>query len=77
MSVFACTVHMHVTVYMFASGILNVFPCVFVLTNVFDDISDGGLEELVHGFLCQPQHPLGGPLHYVHTDIPTEKNLCR
>lgn len=76
MSVFAWPVHMHVTVHMFASGILNVFLCAFVLTNVFDDIRDGGLEELVHGFLRQPQHPLGGPLHYVHTDIPAKKNVC-
>lgn len=72
MSVFA---HMHVTACMFASGILNVSPCAFVLTDVFDDISDGRLEELVHGFLRQPQHPLRGPLHYVHADVATEKNV--
>lgn len=44
------------------------------LTNVFYDIGDGGLEELIHGFLCQPQHPLGGPLHDIHTDRRKKKS---
>lgn len=38
------------------------------LTNVFDDVENGGLEELVHGLLCESQHSLGRPLYYVHTD---------
>lgn len=46
------------------------------LTNVFDNIDDGGLEELVHGFLCQPQHPLGRPPHDVHADTHTEERVC-
>lgn len=41
--------------------------CVF-LTYVFNYIADGGLEEFVHSFLRQPQHALGRPLHYLHTD---------
>lgn len=43
----------------------------FLLTNVFDDVSNGGLEELIHGFLSEPQHPLGGPLDDVHTGTHT------
>lgn len=42
-----------------------VFP-----TYVFDDVVDGRLEEFVHGFWREPQHPLRRPLHDVDTGKP-------
>lgn len=43
------------------------------LTDVSNNIEDGGLEELVRCLLCQPQHALRGPLHYIHTDTCTKR----
>ena len=34
-----------------------VYACLS-LTDLFDDVTDGGLEELVHGLRSEPQHSL-------------------
>lgn len=39
-----------------------------LLTYMFDYVVDGWLEKFVHGFLGEPQHPLGRPLHDVHAN---------
>lgn len=46
---------------------------VIILTDVLHNIRDGGLEELVHGFLAESQHALRRPLDDVHTG--THKEL--
>lgn len=37
------------------------------LTEVPDDVVDGGLEQSVHGIRAHPQHALRRPLYKVHT----------
>lgn len=73
MKLLVYTVNRHVGGCTFAA-LQSVRVCVF-LTDVLDNVVDGGLEEFVHGFLCQPQHPLGRPLHYVHTGTRTEERV--
>lgn len=37
------------------------------LTEVLDDVIDGGPEQRIHGIWTHPQHSLGRPLNKVHT----------
>lgn len=37
------------------------------LTYVLDDPTDRGLKQLIHSLTGHPEHPLGRPLHKVHT----------